>query len=261
MYQKNIKGWIYMSVNRRKDILKRIEKRKKQRALSNNHNDNNARLPKANDIYGRGFNSTGSSNKLLWNETLLFRLLIAAVFFLIITIAYKTPNQNDFTTAIKKTTNMIMKEEFNFAYAKAQIEKIFGNPEIAILPFGDEKKDNLNVDNAASGKVVETFSVNGKGIIIETIASYQVRSLKKGVILFAGTKKDLGNTVVVQGEDGTEFWYGKLEDINVSQYDSVDEGELIGKVSSSDSDHVGKYYFAIKKSQGFIDPTQVIKFE
>jgi stage IV sporulation protein FA len=246
-------------MDNRKEILRRIEKRKKERMEE--VKSRKKKLPKADDIYSRTF-PIKRENRGSWNyETLLFRLLVTSVIFLIVTIAYRTPNQNAFTSAIRNTTNYIMTEEFNFAYAKKKVESIFGDPGIAILPLTDTEDKRTVNNNAASGKVVETFGVNGKGVIIETIASFQVRTLKKGVVLFAGTKEGLGNTVIIQSEDGTEYWYGKLEDIDVSQYDSIDEGGLVGKASTNDSSHVGNYYFAVKKGKGFIDPTQVIKFE
>ncbi|MDF2608155.1 MAG: Peptidase [Bacillales bacterium] len=246
-------------MDNRKEILRRIEKRKKERMEAVKSRKKS--LPRADDIYTRNIPSI-KDNRRSWNyETLLFRLLVASFLFLIVTIAYRTPNQNAFTSVIKNSTNYIMSEEFNFAYAKKKVESIFGDPSIAILPFTEKEGKSVVNNSAASGRVVETFGVNGKGVIIETIASYQVRSLKKGVVLFAGPKEGLGKTVVVQSEDGTEYWYGKLENIDVTQYDSIDAGDLVGKASTNDSNHVGNYYFAVKKGQGFIDPTQVIKFE
>ncbi|HEY2421466.1 MAG TPA: M23 family peptidase, partial [Neobacillus sp.] len=63
--------------------------------------------------------------------------------------------------------------------------------------------------------------------------------------------------------DKTEAWYGNLADINVNLYEKVEKAKIVGTVSDSTSDATtkGKYYFAIKKGDHFIDPIQVIRFE
>ena len=79
----------------------------------------------------------------------------------------------------------------------------------------------------------------------------------------AGVKEGLGKTVVVQHADKTETWYGNLDEIDVKLYEYVEKRQVVGTVSGSTGEDKskGKYYFAIKKDDKFIDPIQVIRFE
>ncbi len=87
--------------------------------------------------------------------------------------------------------------------------------------------------------------------------------MKEGIVKFAGVKEGLGKTVIIQHSDQTETWYGNLDDINVSLYEYIEKQKVVGTVSDSTGEDKtkGKYYFAIKKGDDFIDPIQVIRFE
>ena len=53
-------------------------------------------------------------------------------------------------------------------------------------------------------------------------------SLKGGIVIFKGNKEGYNNTIIVQGSDGFDIWYGNLENINVNIYDYIDEGSIVG---------------------------------
>jgi stage IV sporulation protein FA len=90
-----------------------------------------------------------------------------------------------------------------------------------------------------------------------------VKAIKEGVVTSVGVKDGLGKTIVIQHSDKSESWYGNLADIKVSLYDNVKKEQVVGTVSdSTGTDKTkGKYYFAIKKEDQFINPIQVIRFE
>ncbi|MDG2658661.1 stage IV sporulation protein SpoIVFA, partial [Vibrio parahaemolyticus] len=88
-----------------------------------------------------------------------------------------------------------------------------------------------------------------------------VESVNEGLVVFAGKKEELGNTVQIQHADGTESWYANLNDMSVKLYDYVSKKQKIGTVSNDTNDKNGKFYFAIKKDEKFIDPIQVISFD
>lgn len=49
-----------------------------------------------------------------------------------------------------------------------------------------------------------------------------------GLIVFIGEKEGLGNTLIIQGIDETDYWYSNIENSNFSLYDYVSKGELLG---------------------------------
>ncbi|MFL6557444.1 MAG: peptidoglycan DD-metalloendopeptidase family protein, partial [Bacillus sp. (in: firmicutes)] len=60
----------------------------------------------------------------------------------------------------------------------------------------------------------------------------------------------------------TETWYANLDEINVKLYEYIEKRKVVGTAGSTGEDDTkGKYYFAIKKDDKFIDPIQVIRFE
>ena len=63
-------------------------------------------------------------------------------------------------------------------------------------------------------------------------------------MVFKGSKDEIENLVIVQSSDGFDIWYGLLENINVSIYDYINEGALIGS-----ADKV--FYLAITKDNKF----------
>lgn len=57
---------------------------------------------------------------------------------------------------------------------------------------------------------------------------YQVEVLKPGIIVYVGDKDDLGNTVIVQGNDGVDIWYSNVILKEYSLYDYVSCGDILG---------------------------------
>lgn len=200
----------------------------------------------------------------LWNKELfLFKILASALLVLVVAIVFKSssPKLIQARSFIKSTMNT----EFQFAAVSEWYEKQFGKP-LAIFPVNNEDKDRSNLVNEeyvmpASAKVLTNFSSDGRGVMIETKNNELVEAMNGGKVTFAGKKKDLGNTVIIQHSDMTESWYGNLETIAVHAYDKVENGEKVGTVSNKDDGVSGEFYFAIKQGKKFIDPIQVIKFE
>lgn len=54
-----------------------------------------------------------------------------------------------------------------------------------------------------------------------------VNVMQSGIVVFVGEKDGLGNTVIIQGIDGVEFWYSNLDDMVVGLYDYVSNGDKI----------------------------------
>ena len=55
-----------------------------------------------------------------------------------------------------------------------------------------------------------------------------VEVLVPGIIVFDGEKDDLGNTIIVQGNDGVDVWYSCVTMKEKSLYDYVSKGDILG---------------------------------
>jgi stage IV sporulation protein FA len=260
--------------NRADEIRKRIAKRKKLNNTTSQrgYTQSSYLLPSDEERYGseryssfEGGPPPEGFHPLFKKETFMLKILGAGILVLITAIMFKSPSPV-FDEA-KTVVNRAMETEFQFAAISSWYEDQFGKP-LALLPGGTEDKAPSSAVTAdeyaqpASGKVVENFKTNGQGIMLETEFGEDVAAMKGGLVIFAGKKDKLGNTVVIQHKDNSESWYGHLESIDVNQYEHVDKGSSLGKVSTSgESDVSGEFYLAIKMGDEFIDPIQVISFD
>ena len=53
-------------------------------------------------------------------------------------------------------------------------------------------------------------------------------TFNSGLVVFIGNKENYGNTVIIQGIDGIDIWYGNITDVSVTLYDYVEKDKVIG---------------------------------
>jgi stage IV sporulation protein FA len=267
---------VYMG-NRADEIRKQIAKRNRGRSHpikrgDTNHTNPSYLLPSDEERYGveryssyeMGPPPSDSGHPLFKKETFIMKILGAGILVLFTAIIFKSPAP--IFDKAEAVVGKSMEQEFQFASISSWYEEQFGKP-LALLPNNSEKATDSNPAEEkqeysvpASTKVVENFKSNGQGIMLETGLGEEVTAMKGGTVIFAGKKDNLGNTVIIQHEDKTESWYGHLESVEVAQYEQVEKGSYVGKVSDN-NDISGEFYFAIKMGGNFIDPIQVISFD
>lgn len=79
-------------------------------------------------------------------------------------------------------------------------------------------------------KNIEKFHNSYK---LEVDYSYVLKSIENGVVVFIGNKENLGPTIIVNCDDGSNIWYSNLENINVNLYDYIPASTILG--SSKDN--------------------------
>ncbi|MFZ7945547.1 peptidoglycan DD-metalloendopeptidase family protein [Neobacillus sp. 19] len=255
------------------EIRRRIAKRKKEQGSTTKTPDRQVAWPGDDEKYGYNYigptdNGSGDEvHPLFKKEVFFFKILASVLLFLVVAILFR--NQGSTFEPVRDFVSKQMDKDFQFATVSNWYEDKFGKP-LALLPFSEDdqagkkavvKEENFSVP--AMGKILENFEKNGQGIMIETTKGAAVQSIDDGFVTFAGIKDDLGKTVIVQHSDGSQTWYGNLEEVKVNKYDHIDKRTVVGTVSASTGEDKtkGKYYFAIKKDDSFIDPIQVIRFE
>ena len=55
-----------------------------------------------------------------------------------------------------------------------------------------------------------------------------IKMVKSGIVVFIGNKEEYGNTIIIQGMDGVDYWYSNIENVAVKLYDYVDSTNIIG---------------------------------
>lgn len=144
------------------------------------------------------------------------RVLISLVILIISLIFVKISDKNK--ELYKK---YVFGETFKFSTFNKFYEKYFGSV------LGENKTQTMfNEINYNDS----TPYLNGIKIKAE---NQNINTLTGGVVIFSGTKEGYGNTVIIQGSDGFDIWYGNLENVNVKIYDYVSENSLIGSSLNS----------------------------
>lgn len=83
-----------------------------------------------------------------------------------------------------------------------------------------------------------------------------IQASGKGKVVWAGTKGDYGNCVVIDHGFGFESLYGHMSKITVRNGDTIERGEKIGEVGSTGSSTGDHLHYEIHKNGIQVDPIQ-----
>jgi stage IV sporulation protein FA len=252
------------------DIRKRIAKDlKKRRAQKNQVNQKKTELAdwrraaedKPDDFSYQEETMGTNSRHPLFSTFFLFKCLISACLVLTAAITFKSEDAP--FSVLKPHFSRAFTEEFQFAAVNSWYQSNFGNPLSFLKNDRNEGNDPVEVNQdlamPASGKIQQTFKDNGEGVKIETSIK-EIKSIKEGYVIDISKDQDTGLTAVIQHADNSYSTYGELEEVNVSLYEFIDKGSVIGSIKLNDKNK-GVYFFAIKQGENYIDPNQVISFE
>lgn len=144
-------------------------------------------------------------------------MLLAIILFLVSSIFINYSDKN--LLFYKK---YLYNKSFNFAYINKIYDKYLGG----ILPL---KNINTNEQVVMSESI--DYSNNEpyeNGVRVSNLDGKVIKSLESGIIVFIGEKEKLGNTIIIQGSDGVDYWYGNIENSDLSIYDYIDKNVNIG---------------------------------
>ncbi len=169
--------------------------------------------------------------KRIFNSVFITKVFVCLIFFLVslIYVDFSSSNKENYEKLL--FTNSLSFNKFNNWYSKYFGEVIPGvQNEIPVFSnnFVYTAKD-IYLDG-------EIFTVQN---------NLPVSNLSSGVVVFVGQKEGYGNTVIVQGNDGYDIWYGNLTNINVLLYDYLQSEVIIGEALGD------SLYLVIKKNNEF----------
>lgn len=119
-------------------------------------------------------------------------------------------NKNLSFTELKKTYNKYLGGIF-------PIEKIVTNTEPVF-------KENLAYKDKS--KYLD-------GVKLTVDNNYLVPVLESGLVVYIGEKEGYGNTIIIEGMDGIDLWYGNILTTSIKLYDYVEKGSLLGEVKDT----------------------------
>ena len=81
------------------------------------------------------------------------------------------------------------------------------------------------------------------GVKIDDNKGNPVSTLYGGIVVFIGEKEGYNNTLIIQGNDGIDYWYGNITNINVNLYDYLEKDTIIGEAKDD-------YIYLVLESNG-----------
>ena len=157
-------------------------------------------------------------NKKIYIKSLFIRVLVSIILFLAVSIFVNYSDKN-----LLLFKNNIYDKTFKFNKISALYKKYFGS--VVNKPSPSEvltvnKEINYNEYNSYKDGV----KLSGVGAIYP---------YKSGIVVFIGEKEDYGNTIIIQGMDGIDYWYGNVEDVNVKLYDYIESDNIIANAKDN----------------------------
>ena len=184
--------------------------------------------------YINNFKNKKRTVKINKNKLNIFitKFMLAIIFFLV-SIIYT--NFSDKNLLLYK--EYVFTESLPFTKIKGWYEDLFGE----VLPEGDNTQTVFN-DKLIYKEISDYY--DGEKLVVNT--NTLVNNLTSGVVVFVGNKENYGNTVIIQGIDEADIWYGNLENVSVNLYDYIEAGTVIGETIDD------SLYLVIKKDNEFI---------
>ena len=206
----------------KQDLNKYLDKINK----NNKENKENTRNNKHNYLFG-----------------LVVRTLISFCLFLICLILCKSSN-----TYKDNIYKHVFYENITFSKVNNFFNKYLGG----IIPFDNIFKNTTQtVFNESLTYSEESIYLDGVKLKVDT--NYLIPTLESGIVVYVGEKEGYGNTVIIQGMDGVDIWYGNINTSNVKLYDYVEKSSYLGDAKED------ILYLAFYKEGKFLDYHEYIK--
>lgn len=167
-------------------------------------------------------------------KSFVFRSLICIIIFLVVSIICNFSDNN-----LLWFKNNIYNTTLDFSF----FNNIYNKYIDKYLPFDLYEEKIVMKD----GLVYNSKEKYLNGVMLNVGESYNLSSLMGGIVIYIGEKDGLGNTVIIQGTDGVDYWYSNITNLSVGLYDYVEKDTIIG-VSISE-----EIYLTFVKDGEYID--------
>ncbi len=168
-------------------------------------------------------------------KNLLSKVLICIIIILC-SIIYNKQNTK---------TNLIQKYLFNKNITFSNINNLYNKYLGSVLPFNKLNKITKTVFNNSNILNIEDYYDGSK----LTLDDNNINALESGIVVYIGNKDNYNKTIIIQGTDGIDIWYGNILETNIELYDSIEKNDILGAVNNKEM------FILIKKD------SEVIKYE
>ena len=168
--------------------------------------------------------SDNNDKKLLYFKNLFSRFMIAIIFILCSIIYVNHSSEN-----LLMYKRHVLNDVWSFAVINNWYNKHLGD----VLPFKTTPKEDAQPvfnENLNFRKATPFHD----GTALEVGAKFLVPAINSGIVVFIGDNETYGKTVIIQGVDGFDIWYGGVAHNNLKLYDYIEKGSLLGETIGDD---------------------------
>ena len=158
---------------------------------------------------------------LKYAKGLISRSLIAVIFVLGSIIFTNISDKNK-----ELYQKYVLEDSLEFTKINELYQSVFGSVDIT-----KKNNDSEVVFGSITYTNVEPFK---NGVKLTVGMNEVVNVITSGIVVFIGDKDDLGNTIIIQGNDGVDIWYSNITDSDIKVYDYVEAGSILGTSNSDD---------------------------
>lgn len=161
------------------------------------------------------------------SQKFLKRMFLSLLFFFVVCLLI------DFNIVKQK---VVLDNQIDFSYIRSKVNILFGK-------YLFQKEKYVSSEKIISKKIEPYY----EGYKLTVDNNYVIKSIMGGVVTFIGEKDYYGKTVIINCDDGTNIWYGNLENINVNLYDYIDKSTILGSTKNT-------YFFLVfEKNQEYLN--------
>ncbi len=179
--------------------------------------------------------------KIKYLKNLITRLLLSVILVISICIFIKLDSNNK-----ALIDEYIFKDSLEFTKINNWYQDNVGK----IVP---ELNENTALVFSSDDLKKNAYTLYKNGVKIEVDKSSPVSLINGGIVVFIGDKEGYGNTLILQGNDGIDYWYGGITNVNVNLYDYLEKDTLIGEVQNN------YIYLVMQKDGKYLSYEEYIK--
>lgn len=155
-------------------------------------------------------------------RNLMMRCLFLIVIFLVLAILSKSSVE---------FKNYIYKNIYTDNISFSKIKKIYNKYLGGVVPLKKISNDTYPVFKEKLE--YNDISKYLDGVKLKVGDNYLVPVINSGLVLYIGQKDGYNNTVIIEGENGVDIWYGNMSNVSLKLYDYVEAGSLLGEVNNN----------------------------
>ena len=182
-----------------------------------------------------------SDKKIKYLRSLLTRSLLSVILVISLCIIMKVN-----TNSVALFKEYILTDSLEFTKINKWYQDKFGK----IIPSVPDNSDLVFSNDDLTKNKYTTYL---DGVKIEVSKGSPISLLCGGIVVYLGDKEGYGNTLIIQGNDGIDYWYGGITNTSVNLYDYLEKDTLIGEAQDN------FIYLVLQKDNTYLSYEEYLK--